>query len=77
MKLMLAFIKLLNNYENPDKIPHRLNMELDLQSLFGLHVTWSAQLFSLAESPQSRPFPAFGLVWEGRYWSIKIGDISL
>ncbi len=24
---------------------HRLNMDLDLQSLFGLHVTWCAQLF--------------------------------
>jgi hypothetical protein len=26
---------------------HRLNMELDLQSLFGLHVTWCVRLFSL------------------------------
>ncbi len=25
---------------------HRLNMEVDLQSLFGLHVTWCAQLYS-------------------------------
>ncbi len=31
---------------------HRLNMEVDLQSLFGLNVTWCAQLFSLAETPQ-------------------------
>ncbi len=29
----------------------RLNIELDLQSLLGLHVTWCAQLFSLAETP--------------------------
>ncbi len=27
-------------------------MEVDLQSLFGLHVTWCAQLYSLAETPQ-------------------------
>ncbi len=26
-------------------------MELDIPSLFGLHVTWCAQLFSLAETP--------------------------
>jgi hypothetical protein len=31
---------------------HRLNMEVDLQSLFGLHVTWCAQLCLLAETPQ-------------------------
>ena len=36
---------------------HRLNMELDLQSLFGLHVTWCAQLYSLAETPQPHPIP--------------------
>jgi hypothetical protein len=36
---------------------HRLNMEVDLQSLFGLHVTWCAQLHSLAETPQLPPSP--------------------
>ncbi len=39
----------------------RLNMELDLQSLFGLHATWCTQLYSLAETPQL-PLPAFGHV---------------
>ncbi len=34
---------------------HRLNMEVDLQSLFGLHVTWCAQLYSLAETRQLPP----------------------
>jgi hypothetical protein len=34
---------------------HRLIMELDLQSLFGLYVTWCAQLLSLAETPQLPP----------------------
>jgi len=34
-------------------------MELDLRSLFGLHV-----LYSLAETPQHPP-PAFGLIYEG------------
>ncbi len=57
---------------------HRLNMELNLQSLFGLHVTWCAQLFSLAETPQPpSPPPAFGLKYDGRYWSAKIDDLSL
>jgi hypothetical protein len=32
-------------------IYHRLNMDVDLQSLFGLHVTSCAQLYSLAETP--------------------------
>ena len=32
-------------------------MEVDLQSLFGLHVTWCAQLYSLAETPQLPPSP--------------------
>ncbi len=36
---------------------HRLNMEVDLQSLFGFHVTWCAQLYSLAETPQLPPSP--------------------
>ncbi len=36
---------------------HRLNMEVDLQSLFGLRVTWCAHLFSLAETPQLPPSP--------------------
>jgi hypothetical protein len=39
---------------------HRLNMELDLRSLFGLLCT--VHLYSLAETPQ--PPPAFGLIYE-------------
>ncbi len=35
----------------------RLNMEVDLQSLFGLQVTWCVQLYSLAETPQLPPSP--------------------
>jgi hypothetical protein len=34
---------------------HWLNMELDLQSLFGLHVTWCEQLY--AETPESISLP--------------------
>jgi hypothetical protein len=49
----------------------RLNMEIDLQSLVGLHV------YSLAETPQLPPPLAFGLIYPGRYWSAKIDDISL
>ncbi len=36
---------------------HRLNVEVDLQSLFGLHVTSCAQLYSLAETPELLPIP--------------------
>jgi len=35
-------------------------MEVDLQGLFGLHVTRCAQLYSLAETPQLPPSP---LIW--------------
>ncbi len=53
---------------------HRLNMELDLQSLFGLDVTWCSHW--LRPRNPSPPL-AFGLTYEGRYWSAKIDDISL
>ncbi len=40
-------------------------MELDLQTLFGLHVHCT-QLCSLAETPQPSPlFAVFGLIYEG------------
>jgi hypothetical protein len=45
-------------------VNHGLNMELDLQSLFGLLCTVSVQLYSLAEVPQLPPTPAFGLIYE-------------
>jgi hypothetical protein len=42
-------------------------MELDLQSLYGLHVR--TQLYSLTEAPHPPPPPpnppAFGLIYEG------------
>jgi hypothetical protein len=43
---------------------HSLNMELDLLSLFG---SMCAQLYSLAETPQTPtiPPPEFGLIYEG------------
>ncbi len=34
---------------------HWLNMELNLESFFGLHVTWCEQLYSLAETPHLPP----------------------
>ncbi len=46
-----------------DVLNHRLlNMELDLQKFI-----WAscAQLYSLAETPQLPPSPAFGLIYEG------------
>ncbi len=50
---------------------HRLNMESDLHSLFGLHVTWCAQLFTAdtPHPPPPRPPPAYGLIYEARYWA--------
>ncbi len=41
----------------------RLNMELDLQSYLGSCV--DVELYSLAETPQLPPPPAFGLIYEG------------
>ncbi len=40
---------------------HRLNMELDLQSLFGFHVHSCANWQRL----RNPPTPAFGLIYEG------------
>ncbi len=44
---------------------HMLNKEIDLQSLFGLHV--HSCLYLLAESwdPAPPPPPPFGLIYEG------------
>ncbi len=41
-------------------------MELDLQKLFGLHV-----LYSLAETPQAPPPPAFGLIYENAIGQLR------
>ncbi len=49
---------------------HTLNIELDLQSLFGLHVC-TAVLIGWD------PFPRIWAHIRGRYWSAKIDDISL
>ncbi len=52
---------------------HRLNMELDLQSLFGLHVHSCTHLLrSRTPSP-----PRIWAHIRGRWWSAKIDDISL
>ncbi len=56
---------------------HKLNMNVDLQSLVGLHVTWCAQLYSLAETPQPPQSPRIWTRIRGRYWSAKTDDISL
>ncbi len=52
-----------------DGFNHKLVMELDLQSLFGLQMH-SCTVYTLAETPQAAttlppPFPAFGLIYEG------------
>ncbi len=57
---------------------NRLNMELDLQSLFGLHFTWCVHCTAvlIGWDPASPPSHAFGLIYEGPYWSAKTDDIS-
>jgi hypothetical protein len=54
---------------------HRLDMELDLQSFFVLHVHSCTQCLR----PHNPPSPHLGSYTsnEGRYWSAKIDDISL
>jgi hypothetical protein len=52
---------------------HRLNIELDLQSLFGSCV----KLYSLDETPQLSPFHRVWAHIRGRYWPAKKDDISL
>ncbi len=53
-------------------------MELNLQGVFGLHVTWRTCIqYSLAEPPQPIPSPhIWTRIW-GRYWPAEIDDISL
>ncbi len=48
---------------------HMLNMQLDLQSFFGLLCT--------AETPAASPLPQHWAQIQGRYWSAKIDDISM
>ncbi len=52
---------------------NRLNMELDLQSLFGLHVHSCTHW----PRPRNSPLPHLGSYKLGRYWSAKVDDISL
>jgi hypothetical protein len=55
---------------------HRLHMDLDLQSLFGLHVRSCINWQRPRNNPPP-PTPHLGSYTRGRYWSAKIGDISL
>jgi hypothetical protein len=51
---------------------HRLNMELDLQSLFGLHVL----IYTHWLRPRNpHPSPRIWAHIRGRYWSDKKDDI--
>jgi hypothetical protein len=51
-----------DNLAIAQSIEHRLNVELDLQSLFGLHVLVQSCIHWLR--PWTPP-PAFGLIYEG------------
>jgi hypothetical protein len=53
---------------------HRLNIELDLQSVYGLLCTAVLICRNPCNFP---PPPAYGLIYEGAIWSAKIDDISL
>ena len=56
------FILVTNLRSNVIRKNHRLNMELDLQSLFGLHVH-SCTLWLRPRNPPPPPaHPAFGLI---------------
>jgi hypothetical protein len=57
-----------------DKVNLRLNMELGLQSLFGLHVH-SCTFWLKPRNPP--PPPRIWAHIRGRYWSAKIDDISV
>ena len=57
------------------QVNHRLNMELHLQSLFGLHVHSCTHWLRPRNSPPPSP-TIWAHLW-GRYWSAKIDDISL
>jgi hypothetical protein len=50
-------------------------MELDLQSLFGLHVHSCTHWLRPSNPPP--PPPAFGLIYEDASWSAETDDISL
>jgi hypothetical protein len=49
-------------------LTHRSNMELDLQSLFGLHVHSCIHWLG----PRIPPPLVFGLICKAAYWSAKI-----
>ncbi len=53
-------------------ICHRLNMKLDLQSLFGL--LFIAVL--IGWDPATPPLPRIWAHIRGRYWSAKIEDLA-
>jgi hypothetical protein len=58
-------------------VHHRLNMEIDLQSLYGLHVHSCTHWLRPRNPPYPPPPPGIWAHIRGRYWSAKIDDISL
>ncbi len=52
-------------------LKHRLNMDVDLQSLLGFHVTWCAHLYSLAVTLQLPPFPRN---WTRITWALLVNN---
>ncbi len=76
MDSLQPILKLEGRFRRVGAVDHRLNM-VDFQNLFGLHVTWCAQLYLLAGTPQPPLSPSIGTRLRGPYWSAKIDDISL
>jgi hypothetical protein len=75
--LLNIYIQLELQKVYPKICSHRLNIALRLQSLFGLHVQ-SCNHWLRPRNRTSPPLPP--RIWahiQGRYWSAKIGDISL
>ncbi len=54
--------------------PSKKNMELELKSLFGLHVYNCTR--KAEAPPQHLPSPRIWAHIQGRYWSAKIDDNS-
>ncbi len=60
------------------RVNYRLNMALDLQSLFGLHVHTSCTYWLRPRN--TTPAPPSARIWahiRGRSWLAKIDDVSL
>jgi hypothetical protein len=61
------------NHKGWESSTHKLNMEIDLQSVFRLHVHSCTHWLR----PATPPLPRIWAHIRGRYWAAKMDDISL